>query len=120
MSRGVVWIIDADHWPRALLRAELIERGCDAVGFVTVDDALRVMPQRWPDVIVVELRHLAREEVARLFGGDVPVIAIASSTTEPWVDEFPCAAILRRPVSIGEIAEAVRVAAGFSPPNPAP
>src|SRR5215471_17474158 len=28
----VVWIIDAEQWPRALLRAELIERGFDAVG----------------------------------------------------------------------------------------
>ena len=117
MSTPLIWIIDAEHWPRALLRAELIERGYDAVGFVTVDDALRVMPQRRPDAIVVELRHLAPEEVARLFGGDVPVIAIAPTTTEPWVDEFPWAAILRRPVSIGEIAD---VAAGFSPPNPAP
>jgi hypothetical protein len=28
----VVWIIDPDQWPRAMLRAELIERGVDAVG----------------------------------------------------------------------------------------
>jgi DNA-binding NtrC family response regulator len=102
-----IWIIDAEHWPRALLRAELIERGYDAVGFVTVDDALRVMPIRWPDAIIVELRHLAREEVAPLFGAHVPVIAIAGLTTEAWLDEFPWAAVLRRPVSIGEIAERV-------------
>jgi hypothetical protein len=102
-----IWIIDAEHWPRALLRAELIERGYKAVGFLTVDDALRVMPTRWPDVIVVELRHLAREEVARLFGAVVPAIAIAGSAPEPWIDEFPWAAVLRRPISIGEIADRV-------------
>ena len=34
----VIWIIDAEQWPRALLRAELIERGYDAVGYVTVRD----------------------------------------------------------------------------------
>jgi DNA-binding response OmpR family regulator len=90
-----------------MLRAELIERGYDAVGFVTVDDALRVMPERQPDAIIVELRHLARDEVARLFGSHVPVIAIADLTAEPWIDEFPWAAVLRRPVSIGEIAERV-------------
>ena len=33
---SVVWIIDVDQWPRAMLRAELIERGYDAVGYVTV------------------------------------------------------------------------------------
>jgi DNA-binding response OmpR family regulator len=107
MPPPVIWIVDADHWPRALLRAELIERGYDAVGFVTVDDALRVMPERWPDAIIVELRYLTREEAARLFGAHVPVIAIADLTTEPWIDEFPWAAVLRRPVSIGEIAEKV-------------
>src|SRR5689334_9573424 len=36
----VVWIVDAEHWPRAYLRAELIERGYDAVGFVGVREAL--------------------------------------------------------------------------------
>lgn len=107
MPPPVIWIIDAEHWPRALLRAELIERGYDAVGFVTVDDALRVMPQRWPDAIVVELRHLAREEVARLLGAQVPVIAIAGSRPEPWISDFPFAAVLRRPISIGEIADRV-------------
>ena len=108
MRAPTIWIIDAEHWPRALLRAELIERGYDAVGFLTVDDALRVTPQRWPDAIVVELRHLAREEVARLFGAGVPVIAIAGSAPEPWIDEFPWAAALRRPVSIGGIADRVK------------
>jgi DNA-binding NtrC family response regulator len=107
MPPPVIWIIDAEHWPRALLRAELIERGYDAVGFVTVDDALRVMPQRWPDGIVIELQNLAREEVARLFGAHVPVIAIAGSATESWVWDFAFAALLRRPVSIGEIADEV-------------
>ena len=104
MRPRTIWIIDAEHWPRALLRAELIERGYDAVGFVTVDDALRVMPTRWPDVIVVELRHVAPREMGRLFGAHVPVIAIAPAS---WTEEIPGVSILRRPVSIGEIADAV-------------
>ncbi len=109
MPHPVIWIIDSEQWPRALLRAELIERGYDAVGYLTVDDALRTIPWRWPDVIVVELRGLARNEVARLFGSNVPVIGIAGvpEINEPWVAEFPFAAIVKRPVSIGEIAERV-------------
>ena len=103
----VVWIIDPEQWPRALLRAELLERGYDAVGFLTVDDALRMMPLRWPDVIVVDLRHLSRQEAARLFGAEVPVIALTGVAPEPWVSELPFAAVLQRPVSIGEIADRV-------------
>ena len=102
-----VWIIDAEHWPRALLRAELIERGFDAVGFVAVDDALRTIPARWPDAIVVELRTLARREAERLFGASIPVIGIAPASHEPWIDALPFAKVFRRPVSIGEIADFV-------------
>jgi DNA-binding NtrC family response regulator len=103
----VIWIIDPEQWPRALLRAELLERGYDAAGFLTVDDALRVMPMRWPDLIVADLRHLTREEAARLFGAKVPVIGLAGVAPEPWVSDLPFAAVLTRPVSLGEIADRV-------------
>ena len=110
-----IWIIDAEHWPRAMLRAELIERGYDAVGFLTVDDALRMTPVRWPDAIIVELRNLGREEVGRLFGAKVPVIGIAGLDSESWIGELPFAEILRRPVSIGEIAERVTTTLSQAP-----
>ena len=35
-----VWVIDSEQWPRACLRAELIERGYDAYGFISIGDAL--------------------------------------------------------------------------------
>jgi hypothetical protein len=44
-----VWIVASDHW-RAYLCAELIERGYDAVGFVTLQDVLcpgAEAPHRW-------------------------------------------------------------------------
>ena len=99
-----IWIIDCEHWPRALLRAELIERGFDAVGYARAADAV---PSRFPDAIVVELRGVNREEVAELFKIGVPVIGIASTPAPDWIEEFQWGALLRRPVSIGEIAEAV-------------
>ena len=40
MDKPVVWIVDADHWPRAELRALLIERGYDAIGFESLVDAV--------------------------------------------------------------------------------
>jgi len=35
----ILWVIDSEQ-PRALLRAELIERGYDPYGFITISDAL--------------------------------------------------------------------------------
>ena len=42
----VLWVIDSEQWPRAYLRAELIERGYDAYGFMTVSDALDSLSRR--------------------------------------------------------------------------
>jgi hypothetical protein len=99
-----VWIIDSEQWPRALLRAELIERGFDAVGYERAGDA---SPSRFPDVIVVDLHDVPRDDTARLFAVGVPVIGIASIPEPEWLREFKWGALLRRPVSIGEIADRV-------------
>ncbi len=104
---SVVWIVDAEQWPRALLRAALIERGYDAVGYLNATDALQTIRSRFPDLIVVELRGVSREDVAQLFQIGVPVLGIASRPEPDWVGDFSWAAFLRRPVSIGEIAERV-------------
>ena len=103
----VIWIIDPDQWPRALLRAELIERGYDAVGYLTVDDASKTVGSRFPDAIVVDLRDVGRDDVAQLFQLGVPVIGIASMPEPEWLHEFEWGALLRRPISIGEIANGV-------------
>ncbi len=103
----VVWIIDSEQWPRALLRAELIERGYDAVGYQTTADASRTISTRFPDIIVVDLRGLTRDEVAPLFQVGVPVIGIASLPEPEWLPEFKWGALLRRPISLGEIADRV-------------
>jgi DNA-binding NtrC family response regulator len=105
---SVIWIIDSEQWPRALLRAELIERGYDAVGYLTASDALATLGARFPDLIVVDLRGVTREEVENLFKVGVPVIGIASIPEPSWASQFPWAALLRRPVSIGEIVDAVK------------
>ena len=101
---SVIWIIDSEQWPRALLRAELLERGFDAVGYLTASDALASLGARFPDLIVVDLRGVRREDVQNLFKVGVPAIGIASMPEPSWLSEFKWAALLRRPVSIGEIA----------------
>ncbi len=56
----IFWVIDAEQWPRACLRAELIERGYDAYGFIEVQEALnslsRVEAAPKPALIILELR----------------------------------------------------------------
>lgn len=109
----VVWIIDAEQWPRAMLRAELIERGFDAVGYVTVGDAIESLPMRPPNAIVVDLRGQPLRFVERLPMIGVPVLVIGGI---PEINELPPSgwtAVMRRPVSIGEIAD--RVAAVAAP-----
>lgn len=107
----VVWIIDAEHWPRALLRAELIERGFDAVGYETVRDAIDSLPSRPPNAIVVDLRGQPVPQVERLLRIGVPVVIVGGVPEINDLPDAPWAAVLRRPVSLGEIAERVAAVA---------
>lgn len=103
----VIWVIDTEQWPRAFLRAELIERGYDAVGYLTVDDASQSITTRFPDAAVIDVRGAARREVELLFKAGVPVVAIVSHPEPEWLSEFPWVRILRRPVSIGDIVKII-------------
>jgi DNA-binding NtrC family response regulator len=110
-----VWIVDGDQWPRASLRAELIERGYDAVGFVTLREALiRLLasPAQRPDAIVIDLREQLEDPrpLAAIFGQEIPVIAIAggAEAAAEGIQDLPWAAFLRRPVTIGDVAESLR------------
>src|SRR6478609_3381541 len=79
-----IWIVSADQWPRAYLRAELIERGYDAVGFVTMKDALlRLMlaRSRRPALLVVDLhgQEVNEKMGATLFREPVPLLIVADA-----------------------------------------
>jgi hypothetical protein len=116
MERSSVWIVDSDHWPRAYLRAELIERGYDAEGFVTLTELLvrlALAPVR-PALVVIDLQGQRPQTsqgandqpLTRLLGAGFPVLAIGGATE--WEDEGlrtrPWARFLRRPLTIGEVA----------------
>jgi DNA-binding response OmpR family regulator len=104
----VIWIIDAEQWPRALLRAELIERGYDAVGFLTVRDAIDQLPWRRPDAIVVELRGQPLEHVERLVKIGVPVVVTGGMPEINEIQGEKFGAVMPRPVSLGDIADRVQ------------
>jgi DNA-binding NtrC family response regulator len=112
----VVWIIDAEQWPRALLRAELIEAGYDAVGFVRLRHALAALAMGAaaypaPRAIVIDLREqgATAEGLGRLSASGAMLIAVggALELAEPAVAGVRWTALLRRPVSLGEIKDAV-------------
>jgi len=112
-SPVTVWIIDSEQWPRACLRADLIERGYDAVGFTEIKRALLALCNRrriLPDLIVLELR--GQEVTRRGLGALVakaPLIVIggAQELNDPLVQGFTFAAVLRRPVTLGRIADVI-------------
>jgi ActR/RegA family two-component response regulator len=105
-----VLVVDPDHWPRVYLRAELIERGFDADGYATVRDAalaLALARTRRPALIVVDLSGAEDETlVGALFRSGAPVVAVAGAAARD-PGGHPWAAVLRRPVTIGAIADAV-------------
>ena len=125
MERSSVWIVNSDHWPRAYLRAEPIERGYDAEAFVTLTELLvrlALAPAR-PALVVIDLQGQTSQrpqgsndrQLTRLLDAGFPVLAIGGATE--WEDEGlrrrPWTRFLRRPLTIGEVAdEADRLLAG--------
>jgi hypothetical protein len=107
-----IWIVGADHWPRALLRAELIERGYDATGFVTLEDAVRrlvLAPAGPPALLVLDRRDQVVDErtAALLARRRVPMIVVADIAHAGGEAIGDVVATLRRPVTIGDVADAV-------------
>jgi hypothetical protein len=106
--------VDADHWPRACLRAELIERGYDAIGFSTIDAMLERLGRRAvdpPRVVVVSVEGqavtpprfdaLARHPAKLVLTGGAPALAA------PEIRTAAADRVLPRPVTLGELADAV-------------
>jgi len=112
MAELPIWIVGADHWPRALLRAELIERGYDATGFATLEDAVRRLmlpPARRPVLLVLDRRDQVVDErtSALLTRARVPILVVADIAHPDDAPLGPVVEILHRPLTMGSIADAV-------------
>ena len=111
-----VLIISDDQWLRAGLRAELRERGYDAVGARDVPEALasgRPDPDRGPVALILVDQEALGSEIgagmltrvqARL--GSPAVVLIAPGNRQAAEGDW--ATVLRRPLTIGEIADHVQ------------
>ena len=111
----LLWVIDSEQWPRACLRAELIERGYDPYGFITIGDALESLswqpPEPKPALIVLELRgqDLTEQVIEAIRALRIPTIVLggAAELNEPVVQARQWQVVLKRPVSLGKIADVV-------------
>jgi hypothetical protein len=112
--KPIVWIVDCEQWPRANLRALLIDRGFDAIGFMELDQALeRLIHPHYPKphVIVIELHALTPtdKELNVLTHLHIPMVALAGAmeTSQEWVGKVKWAVLIRRPITIGQVADAI-------------
>ena len=100
-------MIATDWKLRAAVRAELRERGIDALGMETADDAGRVLAQgTMPNAMVLEATaDVAGDPAIQKLVARVPTVLVASRTeTVEWPR---VAAVFYRPVRIGEIVAKV-------------
>jgi DNA-binding response OmpR family regulator len=103
----VVFVIATDWKLRAAVRAELRERGIDALGMDSAEDAGRGLAGgAMPAVVVLEANaELAGDPAIQRLVARVPTVLVASRTETVALPRV--AAVLYRPVRIGEIVEKV-------------
>ncbi len=113
-AKPVIWIIDSQQWPRAYLRAELIERGFEVIGFVELGEALAALYDReyvTPRLIVLELQgqSISETDLETLARCGIPAVALggAAELSDERVRSFKWAAVMQRPFTIGKVANVV-------------
>jgi len=119
-EKGVVWIIERQHWPRAYLMAELMERGFGARGFALLSEAaalLRTGTASRPDAIVLELsgQYVEPRLLDAILESGIPVILLKRrlDPQEKMNKPYGFAAEMARPFTIGAVADKVEeIAAG--------
>lgn len=110
-----VLLLIEDQWPRALLRAALLEAGYDAVGARSLGEALGYpanVPDRGPLRVVVVDQQVLRAEDATLLpqllrreGEPVAVLLASATAVNP---EGPWRLVLRRPLTIGDVVREIQ------------
>jgi hypothetical protein len=120
-KQPLIWIIDGNHWERVNLRAVLIERGCEVEGFESIFHAVVMLYREIvekPAAIVLEINNLAYQsrELDELVHIAAPVILLTGVFEgRTLADEHKWAAVLRRPFTIGQVAQTVERLVGQGP-----
>jgi hypothetical protein len=105
---AIVFVIARDWTLRAGVRAELRERGIEALGMDSAEEVGRTLAAgQMPAAIVLEATaDLAADPGVQQLVGRVPTIIIASRTETVPLPQV--AAVLYRPVRIADIVTSVR------------
>lgn len=103
----VVFVVARDWMLRAGVRAELRDRGIEALGMESSKDVGTALAQGTaPSAIVLDATEDGTEDPAlQQLARRVPVVLIASRTLKSF--PFPAAAVLNRPVRIGDVVACV-------------
>src|SRR5947209_2498322 len=108
----VLWIVDSQQWPRACLRAELIERGYNPYGFITIADALDSLSRGMspkPEALILELRgqDLTRQVIGTIRSLAIPTILLGGNPelNDPLIARVQWDTVLKRPFSLGTVAD---------------
>ena len=119
-----VLVVMPAQWPRALLRAELRERGYDAAGARDLLEALSEdEPAEGPvrlilidqDALTQGDAQLLRDLVHRLVEHHPAATVVLLAGTMHKEPEGPWQQVLRRPMSISDIVTAVQLAVPLPP-----
>jgi hypothetical protein len=103
-----------DQWPRALLRAALLDAGYDAVGARSVSEGLAQPasdPARGPlRLVIVDRPALGHEasavaELLRLHGSPIALLLAPAGEATP---AGPWQQVIHRPISIGGIISTIQ------------
>ena len=116
-----ILVVMPAQWPRALLRAALREVGYDAVGTRTVKGARVLLPsgegRGLVRLILIDQDALTEETQGDLEmlrrGSDAPLVLLAPATRR--VSEGGWTGVLRRPLTVGELAQAIERLVPLSP-----
>ena len=102
----VVFVLSEDWILRTAIRAELRERGVEALGMESAQDAGRAIAQGTvPAVLVLDSKSKgAADPAIQALTRRVSTILIASRVEE--LPEFEPAVILNRPVRVAEVTDA--------------
>lgn len=124
-TRPIVWIIAGHQWLRACLRAELLERGFEALGYTEIRQALRALCNDWlarPQIIVLDLcdQCFSRYQLEILTGTGIPILVLggALDLSEPVVQEMRWAGIMKRPFFISAVLDRIEQLARNLPLSP--
>jgi len=113
-TKPVIWIVDREQWPRANLRALLLDQGFGALGLIELDGALAALKGPYypkPFIVVLELHGLSptEEEVDALTRLSIPMVGLAGAVemSQEWIRKIQWVALIQRPKTIGRVVDTI-------------